>query len=177
MVLRGEGANNSRIGEGQSILVIRPGNNSRHVPCRPKGVTRWVMASNRTQDLRTNLHRKRGTSRVGMATNWKLWGKPFWTCCTPLRMKSNQTADKRWRQPKGFHDSFRQPKIVAKLGTEVRLYREKSERAEGWLSKISTEIEDRLVNEPKKSSGFIDLSQVRTFRTVGSTRLTKLTSY
>jgi hypothetical protein len=33
----------------------------------------------------------------------------------------------------------------AELETEVRLYREKSERAEEWLRKISVEIEDRLI--------------------------------
>ena len=32
--------------------------------------------------------------------------------------------------------------------TEVHHYREKSERAEEWLLKISVEIEDRLINEP-----------------------------
>jgi hypothetical protein len=35
---------------------------------------------------------------------------------------------------------------IAELEAEVRLFREKAERAEGWLSKISTEIEDRLIN-------------------------------
>ena len=38
---------------------------------------------------------------------------------------------------------------IAELEAEVRLYREKAERAEGWLSRISTEIEDRLINEPE----------------------------
>ena len=36
---------------------------------------------------------------------------------------------------------------IAELEAQIRLYREKAERAEGWLSKISTEIEDRLINE------------------------------
>jgi hypothetical protein len=35
---------------------------------------------------------------------------------------------------------------IADLEAEVRLYREKAERAEGWLSRISVEIEDRLIN-------------------------------
>ena len=35
---------------------------------------------------------------------------------------------------------------MADLEAEVRLYREKAERAEGWLARISTEIEDRLIN-------------------------------
>ena len=37
---------------------------------------------------------------------------------------------------------------IAKLEAEVQLYREKSERAEGWLKKISAEIEDRLITKP-----------------------------
>jgi hypothetical protein len=37
---------------------------------------------------------------------------------------------------------------IAELEAEVQHYREKSERAEVWLSKISAEIEDRLINEP-----------------------------
>jgi hypothetical protein len=47
---------------------------------------------------------------------------------------------------------------IAELEAEVQPYREKSERAEEWLRKISTEIEDRLISEPEKrgrqSSGF-----------------------
>ena len=37
---------------------------------------------------------------------------------------------------------------IAELETEVHHYREKSERAEEWLRKISVEIEDRLVSKP-----------------------------
>ena len=37
---------------------------------------------------------------------------------------------------------------IAELEAEIQHYREKSERAEEWLCKISMEIEDRLVNEP-----------------------------
>jgi cell fate (sporulation/competence/biofilm development) regulator YmcA (YheA/YmcA/DUF963 family) len=36
---------------------------------------------------------------------------------------------------------------IAELETEVQHYREKSERAEDWLRKISAEIEGRLFNE------------------------------
>ena len=39
---------------------------------------------------------------------------------------------------------------IAELEAEVRLYREKAERAEEWLSRISTEIEDCLINEPEE---------------------------
>jgi cell fate (sporulation/competence/biofilm development) regulator YmcA (YheA/YmcA/DUF963 family) len=37
---------------------------------------------------------------------------------------------------------------IAELEAEIQHYREKSERAEEWLRKISMEIEDSLVNEP-----------------------------
>ena len=39
---------------------------------------------------------------------------------------------------------------IADLEAEVQHYREKSERAEEWLSKISTEIEDRLISQPEE---------------------------
>jgi len=39
---------------------------------------------------------------------------------------------------------------IAELEAEVQLYREKSERAESWLRKISTEIEHRLMKEPEE---------------------------
>jgi len=40
---------------------------------------------------------------------------------------------------------------IADLETEVQLYREKAERAELWLSRISNEIENRLISQPKES--------------------------
>jgi hypothetical protein len=39
---------------------------------------------------------------------------------------------------------------IAELEAEVQLYREKCERAEDWLRKISAAIEDRLINEPEE---------------------------
>ena len=36
---------------------------------------------------------------------------------------------------------------IGQLEAELQHYREKSERAEDWLRKISAEIEDRLFNE------------------------------
>ena len=39
---------------------------------------------------------------------------------------------------------------IAELETEIRHYREKSERAEEWLRKISMEIEDRLMSEARE---------------------------
>ena len=37
---------------------------------------------------------------------------------------------------------------IAEFEAEIHHYREKSERAEEWLRKISMEIEDRLIKEP-----------------------------
>jgi hypothetical protein len=42
------------------------------------------------------------------------------------------------------------PKRIAELEAEVRLHREKAERPEEWLSKISMEIKGRLINEPEE---------------------------
>jgi DNA repair ATPase RecN len=39
---------------------------------------------------------------------------------------------------------------IAELEAEAQHYREKSERAEQWLRKISNEIEDRLINQPEE---------------------------
>ena len=36
---------------------------------------------------------------------------------------------------------------VAELEAQLQQYRDRAERAEEWLRKISTEIEDRLINE------------------------------
>jgi hypothetical protein len=38
---------------------------------------------------------------------------------------------------------------IEKLEDEVQLYRAKAERAQGWLEKIASEIEDRLLNQPE----------------------------
>jgi hypothetical protein len=39
---------------------------------------------------------------------------------------------------------------IVELEAEVQLYREKAERAEQWLHKISTEIEERLVRQSEE---------------------------
>ena len=39
---------------------------------------------------------------------------------------------------------------IAALEAEVRQYREKADRAEDWLRKISVEIEDRLIYQPEE---------------------------
>jgi recombination DNA repair RAD52 pathway protein len=58
--------------------------------------------------------------------------------------RSLETAQKLSHQLHAAQDR------IAELEAEVRLYREKAERAEGWLSRISTEIEDRLIGEPEE---------------------------
>ena len=39
---------------------------------------------------------------------------------------------------------------IAELEAQLQLYREKAHRAEEWLSRISAEIEDRLINQPEE---------------------------
>ena len=39
---------------------------------------------------------------------------------------------------------------IAELEAELRLNRERADRAEEWLSKISAEIEDRLINQTEE---------------------------
>ena len=39
---------------------------------------------------------------------------------------------------------------IAELEAELKSYREKADHAEEWLSKISAEIEDRLINQPQE---------------------------
>jgi hypothetical protein len=39
---------------------------------------------------------------------------------------------------------------IAGLEAELESYREKADHAEEWLSKISAEIEDRLINQPQE---------------------------
>jgi hypothetical protein len=39
---------------------------------------------------------------------------------------------------------------IAELEAEVQLYREKAERAEQWLHKVYTEIEERLIRQPEE---------------------------
>jgi hypothetical protein len=55
-----------------------------------------------------------------------------------------ETAQRLSSQLDAAHDR------IAELEAEVQHYREKSDRAEEWLSKISMEIEDRLINQPEE---------------------------
>jgi hypothetical protein len=58
--------------------------------------------------------------------------------------KALETAHKLSSQLRAAEDR------LAELEAEVQLYREKSERADQWLSKISNEIEDRFISEPEE---------------------------
>ena len=57
------------------------------------------------------------------------------------RRQALATAQKLASQHRAVEDR------IAQLEAEVQHYREKSDRAEAWLRKISTEIEDRLTNQ------------------------------
>jgi hypothetical protein len=58
--------------------------------------------------------------------------------------RSLETAQKLSSQLRAAQDR------IAELEAELRLSRERAERAEEWLRKIYTEIEDRLINEPEE---------------------------
>jgi hypothetical protein len=58
--------------------------------------------------------------------------------------KALETAHKLSSQLRAAEDR------MVELEAEVQHYRGKSERAEEWLSRISTEIEDRLINQPEE---------------------------
>jgi len=64
-------------------------------------------------------------------------------------MQLKQITDELWRLRKSFQDSFVPQKIkIAELEAENRLYRERSERAEEWLRRIYSEIQDNLIRKP-----------------------------
>ena len=65
-----------------------------------------------------------------------------------LPVRPRRIADAHWQRRKRFRANFVLRKIrIAQLEAEVQHYREKSERAEEWLRKISAGIEDRLTNQ------------------------------
>ena len=41
---------------------------------------------------------------------------------------------------------------IAELEAEVELYRDKADRAEQWLHKVYTEIEERFIKRPQEKS-------------------------
>jgi hypothetical protein len=47
---------------------------------------------------------------------------------------------------------------VAELEVEVQVYRERSEQAEQWLNKISSELQGRVAGKPQGTGGFPFLS-------------------
>ena len=69
----------------------------------------------------------------------------------PLRIRPKQTADKRWELLKCFRVRLRAAQDrIAELEAELRLNRDRANCAEEWLSKISTEIEDRLIKQSEE---------------------------
>jgi predicted ribosome quality control (RQC) complex YloA/Tae2 family protein len=83
-----------------------------------------------------------------MLTNWILRDKLYSSYCRgpPVREANSrqalETAQKLSNQLRIAEDR------IAELEAEIQHYREKSERAEEWLGKISMEIADRLIKEP-----------------------------
>jgi hypothetical protein len=71
-------------------------------------------------------------------------------------------ADKHWRQPKSFSNQLPhcQRSNRGVRGGDSALSREKSERAEEWLGKISMEIADRLIKESVEMRPQIATAQV-----------------
>jgi cell fate (sporulation/competence/biofilm development) regulator YmcA (YheA/YmcA/DUF963 family) len=59
-------------------------------------------------------------------------------------------ADKRWRRLKSSQANCAAEDRIAELEAEVQQYRERAERAEKWLRKISMEIEDRLIKQTEE---------------------------
>ena len=74
-------------------------------------------------------------------------------------MSLKQIADIRWRQHKDYQINFALPKIGLrswnpKFSSIVR----SPERAEQWLRKIFTEIEDQLIKKPEEKRRWISRS-------------------
>ena len=70
-----------------------------------------------------------------------------------LNLLNNAAADRRHALETAqrlSHQLQNAENRIAQLEAEVQLYREKSERAQDWLRKISTEIEDRLISKPEE---------------------------
>jgi hypothetical protein len=44
---------------------------------------------------------------------------------------------------------------IAELEAEVQLFQEKSDRAEQWLHKVYTEIEERFIRQPEEKRGAV----------------------
>jgi hypothetical protein len=75
-------------------------------------------------------------------------GKPFCSCFT----KAAGVAEENSRHAldvaqKLSHQLRAAEDRVAELEAEVQLYRDKADRAEQWLHKVYTEIEDRFLSQ------------------------------
>jgi hypothetical protein len=66
-------------------------------------------------------------------------------------MSPRPTADKPLETEQKLSSQLRAAEDrIADLEAEVEFYREKSERAEQWMQKISGEIEDQLIKKPEE---------------------------
>jgi hypothetical protein len=75
-------------------------------------------------------------------------GRRSCKCCTERPALRRRTADTRWRRRRNFRTSCGRPKTrVAELEEEVAAYQERAERAEQWLHRVYTEIEDRFLQQ------------------------------
>jgi predicted ribosome quality control (RQC) complex YloA/Tae2 family protein len=70
-----------------------------------------------------------------------------------LRAASDRLETETQQSLGAAHDLSRELQAakdrIEKLEDEVQVYRKKAERAQGWLDKIASEIEDRLLNRPE----------------------------
>jgi hypothetical protein len=85
-------------------------------------------------------------------------GKPFCSCFTKQPAWLNcrhalDTAQKLSHQLRAAEDR------VAELEAEVQLYRDKADRAEQWLHKVYTEIEDRFLPQENGRRSFTGTPQ------------------
>jgi predicted nucleic acid-binding Zn-ribbon protein len=59
-----------------------------------------------------------------------------------------QIADEPWTAEQLSNELHAAQNRIAELEAELQLNRERADRAEEWLNKISMEIEDRFINQP-----------------------------
>jgi chromosome segregation ATPase len=69
------------------------------------------------------------------------------TAADEAETDSRQALETAQRLSSQFHAAQER---IAELEAQVQQYREKADRAEEWLSKISKDIEDRLIKQPEE---------------------------
>ena len=79
-------------------------------------------------------------------------GKPFCSCFKRQPAWLKKTANTHWKWHRSFRISFARLKIGSRelRGGEVQLYRDKADRAEQWLHKVCTEIEERFIRQAEE---------------------------